>query len=295
VEFFKKYGYESAVKAVLNQTRGRFIHLTLAYKYDIFIREVRAMPRIARQKSQTGIYHAMLRGINRQNIFEDDEDRTKFLETVNECRKISGYKLFGYCLMGNHIHMLIKEEKEPIELIFKRIGARYVYWYNWKYQRSGHLFQDRFRSEVVEDDGYFLTVLRYILQNPVKAGLTTNVSEYKWSSYNDYIQGDGITDIEFVLDIFALSKEKSIERFTEYINEPSDDKCLELKEIPIRITDQELLDLVKKEFNTEAIRIQNLQVDEQKRILKYLKELEGTTYQQISRLTGVTVYRIFKA
>ena len=253
------------------------------------------MPRIARQKSQTGIYHAMLRGINRQNIFEDDEDRTKFLETVNECRKISGYKLFGYCLMGNHIHMLIKEEKEPIELIFKRIGARYVYWYNWKYQRSGHLFQDRFRSEVVEDDGYFLTVLRYILQNPVKAGLTTNVSEYKWSSYNDYIQGDGITDIEFVLDIFALSKEKSIERFTEYINEPSDDKCLELKEIPIRITDQELLDLVKKEFNTEAIRIQNLQVDEQKRILKYLKELEGTTYQQISRLTGVTVYRIFKA
>ena len=91
-------------------------------------------------------------------------------------------------------------------------------------------------------------------------------------------------DIEFALDIFSLSKENGIERFTQ-----------ELKEIPIRIADQELLDLVKKEFNAEAIRIQNLQEDEQKRILKYLKELEATTYQQILRLTGVAVHRVFNA
>ena len=88
--------------------------------------------------------------------------------------------------MGNHIHLLIKPEKEPLEQVFKRIGGRYVYWYNVKYQRVGHLFQDRFKSEPVEDDSYFLTVIRYIHQNPVKAGLCKNIKDYKYSSYAEY-------------------------------------------------------------------------------------------------------------
>jgi REP element-mobilizing transposase RayT len=141
------------------------------------------MPREAREKSKRGIYHVMLRGINRQDIFGDDEDRIKFVETMADCKVISGYKLYGYCLMSNHVHILIKIEKEPIEQVFKRIGARYVHWYNWKYERCGHLFQDRFKSEVVENDSYFLVVLRYILQNLVKAGLTASIGEYRWSSY----------------------------------------------------------------------------------------------------------------
>lgn len=85
--------------------------------------------------------------------------------------------------MGNHVHLLLREGKEPLSQIFKRLGVRYVYWYNWKYKRTGHLFQDRFKSEPVEDDTYFLAVLRYIYQNPVKAGLCEKPEEYQWSSY----------------------------------------------------------------------------------------------------------------
>jgi len=125
------------------------------------------MPRQARQKSESGIYHIMLRGINQQIIFEDEEDSEKFIETLKTYKAISGYKIFAYCLMGNHCHLLLKVEKEDLVLIFKRIAGSYVYWYNWKYYRRGHLFQDRFKSEPVEDDVYFLTVLRYIHQNPV--------------------------------------------------------------------------------------------------------------------------------
>ena len=128
------------------------------------------MPRTARTKSESGIYHVMLRGINQQVIFKDEEDNRKFLEVLNDCKAVSGYKLFAYCLMGNHIHLLIKVEKEDLEQIFKRIGGRFVYWYNGKYSRGGHLFQDRYKSEPVETDEYFLAVLRYIHQNPVKAG-----------------------------------------------------------------------------------------------------------------------------
>ena len=81
------------------------------------------MPRQARKKSESGIYHAMLRGINQQQIFEDAEDCDKFIQILQECKAISGFKLFAYCLMGNHIHLLIKPEDEPIEQVFKRIGA----------------------------------------------------------------------------------------------------------------------------------------------------------------------------
>ena len=122
------------------------------------------MPRSARKKSKTGIYHVMLRGINQQQIFEDNEDSEKFLQILKDCKAISEFKLYAYCLMGNHIHLLIHETEEPIEKFMKRIATRFVYWYNIKYQRVGHLFQDRFKSEPVEDDAYFLTVLRYIHQ-----------------------------------------------------------------------------------------------------------------------------------
>ncbi len=85
--------------------------------------------------------------------------------------------------MGNHIHLLLKEEKEELGIIMRRIGSSYVYWYNWKYKRCGHLFQDRYKSEAVEDERYLLTVLRYIYQNPLKAGLVKDIGAYKLSSF----------------------------------------------------------------------------------------------------------------
>ena len=108
----------------------------------------------------------MLRGIDRQQIFEDTEDYYRFLDIVHECREECEFKLYAYCLMGNHVHLLLKVETDSLETIFKKIGGRYVYYYNVKYQRIGHLFQDRFKSEPVDDDSYFLTVLRYIHSLP---------------------------------------------------------------------------------------------------------------------------------
>ena len=146
------------------------------------------MPRQARKKSENGIYHIMLRGINQQQIFEDEEDYAKFLDILKECKEISEYKVFAYCLMGNHIHLLVKEGTENLEQMFKRICGRFVYWYNTKYRRVGHLFQDRFKSEPVDSERYFFTVLRYIHQNPVKAGICKRVEDYIYSSYSEYSQ-----------------------------------------------------------------------------------------------------------
>ncbi len=110
--------------------------------------------------------------------------------------------------MKNHVHLLMKTDSDKLSTYMRKVGARYVYWYNWKYDRVGRLFQDRFRSEPVENDSYFLTVLRYIHRNPVKAGICETVAEYKESSYNEYIhpRPHQITDTDFVLSMLGKAQ-----------------------------------------------------------------------------------------
>ena len=92
----------------------------------------------------------MLRGINRESIFQEPEDCDRFLQVLRQCKAICGLELFAWCLMDNHVHLLMRAGEEPLALVMKRIGCRYVYWYNKKYDRIGHLFQDRFRLRAAD-------------------------------------------------------------------------------------------------------------------------------------------------
>ena len=180
------------------------------------------MPRAARKISKTGIYHTMLQGINQQLIFIEDEDYKKFLEIIADCKETDDFKLHAYCLMGNHAHLLIQVMYGRPDKIFMRISAGYVRWFNRKYGRAGRLFADRFKSEPVETTEYFLTVVRFIHQNPVKAQLASSMDVYKWSSYNEYIKKRGITDRSLALKIMMR------DRFIEFNNEANSDTCLEI-------------------------------------------------------------------
>jgi REP element-mobilizing transposase RayT len=152
------------------------------------------MPRQARESSGTGIFHVMMRGINHQNIFEDEEDNYQFINTLDRmrvryddegtpCGRNCSY--YAYCLMGNHFHLLIRERNERVGETIKRIASSYVYYYNRKYGRDGHLFKERFKSEPVNDMEYFTVLLRYIHQNPVKAGIVEKVKDYEFSSWGE--------------------------------------------------------------------------------------------------------------
>lgn len=197
------------------------------------------MARRARETSKTGIYHIVVRGINRQTIFEDVEDKRKLLHIIYKYKHISRFELYGYCLMDNHIHLLVREREESISKFFKRISSSYVYWYNAKYERCGHLFQARFSSEVVEDKHYFLTVLRYIHQNPLKAKLVKNVYESKWTSIHDYLGKTKIVDTEMAFKLFSDNKRQAVERFKEFMEKQNSDKCLDIYE-KIRTDDSEI-------------------------------------------------------
>lgn len=240
------------------------------------------MPRQARKKSESGIYHVMLRGINGQVIFEDKQDKEKFLLTLKTYKAISEYKIFAYCLMSNHIHLLLKVEKEDLDLVIKRIAGSYVYWYNWKYKRRGHLFQDRFKSEPVEDDAYFLMVMRYIHQNPLKSGICKKVGNYEYSSYKEYIENSNITDTEFCLEMIDL------EQFIDFNNEINEDICLDVEESVFRLTDEEAKEIIQRISRCKnATEFQNLDIDKRDKFIKKLKE-KGLSIRQICRLTGVS-------
>ena len=184
--------------------------------------------------------------------------------------------------MSNHVHILLKEGKENLTLVLKRIAGSYVYWYNWKYHRSGHLFQDRFKSEPVEDDAYFLTVIRYIHQNPVKAGICRNVDGYKFSSYNEYINNATLIDTDSCLGIIDQ------EQFIEFNNEFNDDVCLDISNNDFRLNDDEALKIILKTCRCKSV--SDFQKFDKIKRNYYIGKFyqKGLSIRQISRLTGLS-------
>ncbi|NLD46256.1 MAG: transposase [Clostridiaceae bacterium] len=251
------------------------------------------MPRIARQKSNSGIYHVMLRGANRQEIFHDDEDNTRFLETLNRYKDKSEISVYGWCLMGNHVHLLLQEGNEELSLTMKRIGVSYVWFYNWKYKTTGHLFQDRYRSESIESDEALMAVIRYIHQNPVKAGIVSKPEEWKWSSCQGYYGYNYypplLIDSGLILGMFSEDKKLQIKRFIEYNDMENEDNFLD-DENKHRLTDKEAREEIKKvigEFDIAAIKsLPKLQRD---LIIGRIKAVEGVSQRQVSRVTGIPI------
>ena len=242
------------------------------------------MPRTARKKSETDTYHVMLRGTNQQQIFEDDEDREKFLEILDTCKAASGFELFAYCLMGNHVHLLMRTKNENLDKIFKRIGARYVYWYNWKYQRSGHLFQDRFRSEPINNDRSLLAVLRYIHQNPLKVKLCDTLKEYQWSSYHEYI-GSSISNL---VDTRLLLEMTELDEFIRFNNTTNSDVFLENTTMSFRYSDAEVKELMRKICDRDTVEaFLELSSNVRDASIKKLYAA-GVSIRHMSRLTGVS-------
>ncbi len=247
------------------------------------------MARGKRVKSESGIYHIMLRGNNKQRVFFDLEDYYKFLSVLGICKGICGYKIFAFCLMDNHIHLLIQEGEEPLDKAFKRIGVRFVGWYNAKYKRCGNLFQGRFKSVPVNDDEYFITALRYIHQNPVKAGIAKKCADYDFSSYNAYFTTAPLVDTDFALSLISISQ------FEELHNEVVNDERLDkLEKDTIRLTAEEAKNAFEKETNcTTAKDFLQMPKDMQTAYINLLKE-KHLSLRQICELTGVSMYEARK-
>ena len=256
------------------------------------------MVRQSRQRSESGVYHVVLRGVNRGDIFFDEDDHQHFLETLAQKKRNQEYELYGYCLMSNHVHLLIQENEDTISRIMSRIGTSYAKWYNQKYTRSGHVFQGRYGSECVEDDQYLLTVLRYIHNNPVKAGLVRETESYRWSSIHAYTSNEpakGLVATEFILGIFHRDRIEAILAFREFMKQNDEDACLD-EVIKRNKTDKEVKDEIEALMAGEPIgKLQSMDKDKRNKMLRTIKASEGVTLRQIARVTGINVMNIQRA
>ena len=233
---------------------------------QLLIDKCTIMARQLRKESATGIHHVMLRGINRQDIFLDSEDYRAFIYYLHKLvrpknelgQPMPAYATFyAYCLMNNHVHLLIREGAENLSSAVKRIAAAYARYYNTKYEHYGHLFQDRFKSEPVNDAAYFFTLLRYIHQNPVAAGLNRMPLEELRSLVFELLPKSTV-----ILDFDNASKNRTDRDIVEYLT------------------------------NTYGLRdasdILLYSRDKQRDILHAAKEY-GASIRQLSRLTGISV------
>lgn len=188
------------------------------------------MPRYARILSNSQVYHVMLRGNNREDIFIDDDDKTRIIDTLREKKQAGEFYLYAYCVMDNHIHLVIKEGTDSLSRIIKRIGTSYAYYFNKKYMRIGHVFQDRFRSEIVDDDKYLLSLIRYVHQNPLKPGIGI-IEGYRWSSYREYSgQKADLVETDEILSMFSSDEKKAIEEFIRFNHETTEELFLDVEE-----------------------------------------------------------------
>jgi putative transposase len=143
------------------------------------------MGRDARLSYPGLVYHVVNRGNDRQVIFAESEDYRHYLNTIQRYKKKYRFQLFAYCLMTNHVHLLIKtSESGSISRIMQSITVAHTRRYNFKYRRCGHVWQGRFHSPIVSEDSHMLTVMRYIEQNPLRARMVRGVADYPWSSYS---------------------------------------------------------------------------------------------------------------
>jgi putative transposase len=259
------------------------------------------MPRRARVKSRSKMYHIMLRGANRQEIFHEDEDCKIFLDTIERYKIKSDISVYAWCLMSNHVHLLLKEGDEDISITMKRIGVSFVWYYNLKYRTTGHLFQDRFRSENIETSKYFLTAVRYIHQNPVKAGIVGSVNEWRWSSCSGYygqsVYPRNLLDRDFVLSMFSPDITIARERFKEFNESRNDDTCLDDRwNEKRRLVDEEARQEIKNLLGgVEIAHVKSLPRLERNEVLRKVKEINGLSQRQAARILGVSPNLVFKA
>jgi len=182
------------------------------------------MPRKARLDIPGALHHIMVRGINKSTIFKDDQDREQFLKRLGENVTDARATVYAFALMTNHAHVLFKSGKPGISAVMRKQLTWYAQYYNRRHRRSGHLFENRYKSILCDEDNYLLALIRYIHLNPVRAGIVETMEEldrYPWAGHS-VVMGERECrwmDVEYVLLQFKDSTQKARKEYRRFVKE----------------------------------------------------------------------------
>ena len=184
------------------------------------------MARKLRIEIEGGLYHVISRGNDRQDIFHSPEDHAKFISLIEKAKEQLGFYLYAYCLMSNHLHLLIERRSETVGRTMQRVLTGYSQYYNRRYHKVGHVFQGRHKAILCQSDQYLTKLIRYIHFNPVRAKMVETPEEYPFSSHRAYlgIEPYGVVDVDPVLRRFGPHKRKALERYAAFMREPANER-----------------------------------------------------------------------
>ena len=236
------------------------------------------MPRIARVFGESGYMHVYTRGNGKQILFEDRADYICYLQLLKKYSSETGVAICCFCLMENHVHLLVYDPEKDLSKLMRKLSSAYSGYFNWKYHRTGHLFEGRFNSIPIESREYLVRVFRYILNNPKKSNIC-RAEEYPWSSYSRYGYSDSFVDTSVFQELIGDRDDYETFMLTE------DEDCPELEgytrdDIWAKAI---LRDVLRVKSGTE---LQHYDAKARNDALRLLKS-RGLTIRQIERLTGI--------
>ena len=240
------------------------------------------MPRV-RCESET--YHIVVRGVGRQILFEDDIDRAYFMGTLSGLCSQLQLDILAWCLMDNHVHLLLKGPMELLSYMMQKLESSYAIHFNKRHERVGTLFQDRFTSIPVINEEQLISVLQYIHLNPVKAGYPI---QSKWSSYNEYL---GVTERSYSSTDFLLDILGGVEEFYR-IHQSESTYNLEPR---VRLSNKEALNMARSVLGDVSLYdVRTFNKKKRDSLLVQLREA-GLSANQIERFTSIGKNIIYRA
>lgn len=234
--------------------------------------------------AEVGFYHVINRGVAKTDIYLCDDDFLKFLAIVQDVSEEYGFELYSYALMSNHYHLLVKMTKPNLSATFQKINARYSIYFNNKYQRVGPLWQGRFKSWFVFDEHYLKTLVKYIEYNPIKAGITKNIGDYKWAMSSCNVAP---RDISHSLNLMLNFELINGIKFDSELDEKEQKKINELYRSKLEIKKDEV---VKKKLKKLDLYFEN----DKKELAIFNAIKDGYMGAEIARYLGVTKATVSK-
>lgn len=236
-----------------------------------------------RQIAESNIYHVIARGAGRQIIFEDNIDRFRYLKDLDRFTIEQDVCILAWCLLSNHLHLLLEGDLRFISILMRTLCSEYAQYFNMRHERVGPLFQGRYKSEPVESDDYLINVVRYIHNNPMKAGIATTES-YRWSSYEEYISGSIRCKTDRIMGILG-----SKEQFIKIHQDASSISCHYVMNLEStrNFDDSSLIEWAIGLLGDKDLRsIKELPKELRDQKIRILRN-DGMSIRQIERITGI--------
>lgn len=253
------------------------------------------MARQARTISPTDYYHVIMRGNNRTSIFSNHSQKQYFRDLLKEQKEECLLEIAGYCIMDNHVHIAVKADLDNLTKSMKSVNIRYAMRYNREKEQIGHVYQDRYKSEVIHNENILSLVIRYIHNNPVKAKIVNHPGDYKWSSYNEYFNNSNDNLIDISQREFVLELNNGISNFKEFHKLEDQNEYLEINEDRDKNRIDKAMKILGKYIDIEDRNsINNLKQDIklQDEIIKNLLENSNLSHRKIAEILDVTSSKV---